>query len=247
MPPRRLARLRTSSRPPKPGYLGPGAVCLVNLAGRRWLRAFCRRTARSDLCSRGRSRVAQGLLRPRQVPCQPPVTAAEPAIAGENGLVAWCRDPAEPVPAPAPAGVKVAAENLGKLPFLRQCSGYAVALVGSEAALSKKYRTAWSAGTHKNIACRLQHGAYRCDWRCTSPAVMGPTVSQASGGTAPEPGWRQRKRPILSGGLRPPVATLAREGPKSRLPRVPIVDNGSPGDEIVQRATITLEQDTDEP
>lgn len=55
--------------------------------------------------------------------------------------------------------------TLGKLPSLRQRFGYAVALVGSEAALSKKYRTAWSTGTHKNIACRLQRGAYRCDWR----------------------------------------------------------------------------------
>lgn len=55
--------------------------------------------------------------------------------------------------------------KLGKLPFLRQRFGYAVALVGSEAALSKKYRTAWSAGTHKSVACRLQRGAYRCDWR----------------------------------------------------------------------------------
>ena len=52
--------------------------------------------------------------------------------------------------------------------------------------------------------------------------------------------------PLLPGGLRPPVATLACEGPKSRLPRVPIVGNGSAGDEVVQRATITLEQDADE-
>ena len=56
-------------------------------------------------------------------------------------------------------------KKLGKLPFLRQRFGYAVAPVGSEAALSKKYRTAWSAGTHKNVACRQQRGAYRCDWR----------------------------------------------------------------------------------
>ena len=48
-------------------------------------------------------------------------------------------------------------------------------------------------------------------------------------------------------GLRSPVATLAGEGPKSRLPRVPSVDNGSAGDEVVQRATITLEQNADEP
>ena len=55
-------------------------------------------------------------------------------------------------------------------------------------------------------------------------------------------------RSFLSGGLRPPVATLAGEGPESRLPRVPSVDNyGSAGDEVVQRAAITLEQDADEP
>lgn len=56
-------------------------------------------------------------------------------------------------------------KKLGKLPFLRQRFGYAVAQVGSEAALNRKYGTAWSAGTHKSVVCHLLRGAYRCDWR----------------------------------------------------------------------------------
>jgi hypothetical protein len=56
-------------------------------------------------------------------------------------------------------------KKLGKLPFLSQRFGYIVAQVGSEAALSQKYRTAWSRGTQKSTVCQLQRGGYRCDWR----------------------------------------------------------------------------------
>lgn len=83
-----------------------------------------------------------------------------------------------------------------------------------------------------------------CQQRCNPPAEPAgialtalTTLESASGSS----------RPLLSGGLSPPAATLACEGPKSRLPRVPSVDNGSAGDEVVQRATVTLEQDADEP
>jgi hypothetical protein len=55
-------------------------------------------------------------------------------------------------------------KKLGKLPFLGKRFGYAVAEVGSEAALSQKYRTAWRAGTQESVVCKQQRGAYRCDW-----------------------------------------------------------------------------------
>jgi hypothetical protein len=48
-------------------------------------------------------------------------------------------------------------------------------------------------------------------------------------------------------GLWLPAAALAGEGPKPRLPRVPGVHDGSVGDDVVQRATITLQQDAQEP
>ena len=89
-------------------------VAIAAPEGRSRLACACRGTRRCRLFRAVHRKLVlqadggdavQGLLRPRQVPCQPPVTAAESAIAGENGLVAWCRDPAEPVPAPAPAGV----------------------------------------------------------------------------------------------------------------------------------------------
>lgn len=56
-------------------------------------------------------------------------------------------------------------KKLGKLPSLRQRFGYMVAQVGSEAALSKKYGTSWSSGTHKSVVCKSQRGGYRCTWR----------------------------------------------------------------------------------
>lgn len=45
--------------------------------------------------------------------------------------------------------------------------------------------------------------------------------------------------PSSKRGLWPPTAALTGEGPKPRLPRVPTVDDGSVGDDVVQRATIT--------
>ena len=47
-------------------------------------------------------------------------------------------------------------------------------------------------------------------------------------------------------GLWLPTAALTGEGPKPRLPRVPAVHDGSVGDEVVQRATITLQHDAQE-
>ena len=47
-------------------------------------------------------------------------------------------------------------------------------------------------------------------------------------------------------GLRPPNVALAGEGPKLRLPRVPGVDNCGTGDDVMQRVTITPEQDAKE-
>ena len=55
--------------------------------------------------------------------------------------------------------------SIEKLPFLRQRFGYAVAEFGSEAALTLKYKTAWSSGTQKSMVCQLKHGGYRCNWR----------------------------------------------------------------------------------
>jgi hypothetical protein len=59
---------------------------------------------------------------------------------------------------------------------------------------------------------------------------------------AGRPAGRSRKR-----GLWLPAAALTGEGPKPRLPRVPGVHDGSVGDDVVQRATITLQQDAQEP
>src|SRR5580704_15222015 len=47
-------------------------------------------------------------------------------------------------------------------------------------------------------------------------------------------------------GLWLPAAALTGEGPKPRLPRVPAVDNCSVGDDVVQRAAITSQQDAEE-
>jgi hypothetical protein len=47
-------------------------------------------------------------------------------------------------------------------------------------------------------------------------------------------------------GLWPPTAAFTGEGPKPRLPRIPTVDDGSVGDDVVQRATITPQQDAKE-
>jgi hypothetical protein len=55
--------------------------------------------------------------------------------------------------------------SLKRLPFLSQRFGYAVAQVGSAAALSQRYPAAWSTGMNKSVVCRLQHGGYRCGWR----------------------------------------------------------------------------------
>ena len=56
-------------------------------------------------------------------------------------------------------------KSIEKLPLLRQRFGYAVAELGSEAALTLKYKTAWSSGSQKSMACQLKHGGYRCNWR----------------------------------------------------------------------------------
>jgi hypothetical protein len=56
-------------------------------------------------------------------------------------------------------------KTLDKLPFLLQRFGYAVAQVGSVAALSQKYPAAWSRGRQKSVLCQMQSGGYRCDWR----------------------------------------------------------------------------------
>ena len=58
---------------------------------------------------------------------------------------------------------------------------------------------------------------------------------------AGRPAGRSRKR-----GLWLPAAAHTGEGPKPRLPRVPAVHDGSVGDEVVQRATITLQHDAQE-
>ena len=55
--------------------------------------------------------------------------------------------------------------SLTKLPLLSQRFGYAVAQVGSVAALSQEYPAAWSRGTQKSVLCQMQSGGYRCDWR----------------------------------------------------------------------------------
>jgi hypothetical protein len=55
--------------------------------------------------------------------------------------------------------------SLTKLPFLRQRFGYAVAQVGSVAALSQKYPAAWNRGTQKSVLCQLRRSGYRCNWR----------------------------------------------------------------------------------
>jgi hypothetical protein len=54
--------------------------------------------------------------------------------------------------------------SLKKLPFLRQRLGYAVAELGSEAALSQKYRITWGGGTQKSVVCQVQRSGYRCYW-----------------------------------------------------------------------------------
>ncbi len=54
---------------------------------------------------------------------------------------------------------------LEKLPFLHQRFGYAVAQVGSAAAVSRQYPAGWSAGTQKSVVCQSQGDGYRCNWR----------------------------------------------------------------------------------
>jgi hypothetical protein len=105
------------------------------------------------------------------------VLTHKPLPQGQNGAIARASTQGlfQAVP-------KSQLNSLKKLPFLRQRFGYAVAELGSEAALSQKYRTAWSGGTRKSIVCRPQRGGYRCYWsfqykgtRYTGYVLIGAT------------------------------------------------------------------------
>jgi hypothetical protein len=62
-------------------------------------------------------------------------------------------------------------KSVNKLPFLRKQFGFAVAQMGTSAAVKLKYQTKWTKGTQQAASCRSMHGGYRCDWSFKSKKI----------------------------------------------------------------------------